>query len=74
MRFPLLGHFFHDSNRERMIHEHGSWLTEALQNRREFPQIPVRKVSEGGFARLSSSDEGRRIARLWWETALQKVD
>ena len=74
MRFPFFGHFSLDSVRERMIREHGSWLTEALRTRRDVPEIPVRKVSEGGFAGLSATEEGRRFARLWWETTLQKVD
>ncbi|MEM7229668.1 MAG: hypothetical protein AAF432_12725 [Planctomycetota bacterium] len=57
-----------------MIRDHGVWLTDALRTRPDVPRIPVRKVAEGGFAHLSTSPEGRRIAQHWWESALDQLD
>jgi len=74
MRFHSFSAFSLASIRARMINDHATWLTEALRTRRHVPDIPVRKVSDGGFARLSSTPEGRRLARLWWEKTLQRLD
>ena len=54
---PKMGfHFFQPKSRrtfaQRLIDEHARWLSRALRSRRAYPQIPVKKVSEGGFARL----------------------
>jgi len=38
------------------------------------PRIPVKKVSEGGFAGLMSTPAGRYRAERWWERALEQVD
>ena len=72
-------HFFshHDAGQSiahRLIAEHARWLTQALRSRRRYPQIPVRKVTEGGFARLMATQEGRRISEKWWYHTLEKLD
>ena len=40
---------------------------------RSLPRIPVRKVSEGGFARLMSTPAGRYRAERWWERTLDNL-
>ncbi|MCL4211023.1 MAG: hypothetical protein HRU76_08155 [Phycisphaeraceae bacterium] len=54
-----------------MVRYHGHWLSLALRSHRVFPRIPLRKVSEGGFAALLASPDGRRTADTWWSAALQ---
>jgi hypothetical protein len=59
---------------QRMIKEHSAWLTEALAGKRREPHIPIRKVSEGGFARLMSTPGGRYRAERWWDRVLEQED
>lgn len=70
-------HFFRRENSlspgERMVMEHARWLSWALRHRRRLPRIPVRKVSEGGFARLMATRRGRAFAADWWEDALERT-
>jgi hypothetical protein len=71
-------HFFRRNNYpsgpgERMVMEHARWLSWALRHRPHLPRIPVRKVSEGGFARLMATHRGREFAAEWWEDALDRV-
>jgi hypothetical protein len=56
-----------------MILEHARWLSWAVRRGRHMPRIPVRKVSEGGFARLMTTRRGRQLAADWWEDALEKA-
>lgn len=58
---------------QRMILEHARWLSWALRHRRRLPRIPVRKVSEGGFARLMATRRGREFAADWWDETLEQV-
>lgn len=53
---------------------HSAWLTKALGSRRAYPRIPVKPVTAGGFSELMASPDGPRIAREWWDNALQAVD
>ena len=61
----------------RMIREHSAWLTRMLRGaggrKARAPRIPVRRVSEGGFARLMSTPAGRYRAERWWERTLEKI-
>lgn len=71
-------HFFQGhsgrSLAQRLIAQHARWLSRALRGKRRYPQIPCRKVSEGGFARLMATREGRKIAEGWWYHALDELD
>lgn len=73
MRFPFFRRKKRLSARQRMIREHNWWLNRALRRPDQFPRIPVRRVSEGGFARLMTRPTGRRIAFEWWKAALERV-
>jgi hypothetical protein len=62
-----------------MVAEHSAWLTWAIglgfgRRRRDgwdcLPRIPVRRVADGGFARLMSTPGGRYRAERWWDKAL----
>lgn len=53
---------------------HSRWLTRALATGREYPRIPVRLVSEGGWSDLARTPEGRAFAEHWWADALARVD
>jgi hypothetical protein len=81
MLFPQFRRHGRISAAQRMIIEHSRWLTRMLSL--EFweklrgggmPRIPVRKVSEGGFARLMSTPAGRYRAERWWERTLEQLD
>lgn len=58
---------------ERMIQEHGMWLTMAMRVGFALPRIPVRRVSDGGFSRLMAAPAGRYRAERWWESALERL-
>src|SRR5438093_1602389 len=66
MLFPIF-HGKHGVNAaQTMIGEHSRWLTWALSGgfwgksrAGALPRIPVRKVSEGGFAQMMSTPAGR---------------
>ena len=73
MRFPFFQAKRRRTTRERMIREHAQWLTRATRLGYRCPRIPVRKVSEGGFARLMTSRAGRLYAAGWWESALDRL-
>jgi hypothetical protein len=60
--------------RQRMILQHARWLTWAVRENPPLARIPVRKVSEGGFAKLMSTPSGRHRAARWWERALDSVE
>lgn len=74
MSFQGFGAFFGESRAARMIREHSRWLTRAVRGNRSYPRIPVRRVSDGGFARLMSTRQGRRYAEQWWAGTLEKID
>ena len=74
MRFRFFRLISPLSTRERMIREHAQWLTRAVRRPRGYPRIPVRKVSEGGYAGLMASPNGRSIADGWWHSALERLD
>lgn len=59
--------------RRRMIRQHARWLSAALQGRKVAPRIPTRRVDEGGFARLMSTERGRRAASEWWYDAIDRT-
>lgn len=51
------------------------WLNGAMRlPDGRLPRIPMRRVSEGGFDRLMSTDRGRRSAEQWWMRALSNDD
>lgn len=56
----------------RRVHE--VWLSRAVEAGRAYPQIPLRAVSEGGYAEVVSSAAGRAWADGWWSQALELVD
>lgn len=53
---------------------HSLWLTKAVETNRQYPRIPIRRVSEGGFSDLTSTPEGRVLCDGWWYLALDQVD
>jgi hypothetical protein len=53
---------------------HARWLTRALQHGRRPPRIPVRKVSEGGWAALMATPEGKAWAEEFWQGAFEHPD
>lgn len=59
--------------RRRMIRQHARWLTAALRGRKTAPRIPTRRVDEGGFARLMSTERGREVASQWWYDAIERT-
>lgn len=60
------------STGQRMAMEHSAWLTRVLGSRHQPPRIPVRKVSEGGFAAMMATPSGRFRAERWWERTLAR--
>lgn len=52
---------------------HERWLTRALKSGRDYPRIPIRPVSQGGFSSLMENPAGRLMARAWWDAALEHV-
>ena len=56
----------------RRVHE--AFLTRALSSRKPYPRIPTKKVSGGGFDKLSSTPSGRRWANLWWAVVFAGTD
>jgi hypothetical protein len=53
---------------------HSRWLSQALGSGKPYPRIPVRPVITGGFSRLMTKPGGARLAELWWEAALSRID
>ncbi len=56
--------------RQRMIQETSVFLSWALSQDRGLPPIPMRRVDEGGFARLTAHPAGRMLVTRWWDRAL----
>jgi hypothetical protein len=58
---------------ERARRLHSEWLTRALRRGggAGVPRIPVRAVSEGGFAPVMGTAEGREWAEGWWSLTLE---
>jgi len=52
----------------RRVHER--WLERALRAPDRVPRIPVRRVADGGFARLLARPAGRLAAARWWDRVL----
>lgn len=52
---------------------HSRWLTRALHHGggKGVPRIPVRRVSDGGYAPVMATVEGREWAAQWWAEALE---
>ncbi|MCE7973101.1 MAG: hypothetical protein DYG92_02065 [Leptolyngbya sp. PLA1] len=59
---------------EAMRRQHSRWLTRAFANGREYPRIPVRVVSVGGFSKLMARPGGPMLAERWWALAMARVD
>jgi len=55
---------------------HSLWLTQAFQSGRDrlYPRIPTRRVEDGGFDRMMSTERGRARAEKWWELALARME
>ena len=53
---------------EKFRQEHELWLTAALtgSGRVRTRRIPIRRVSEGGFSRMTGTPEGRYWIEQWW--------
>jgi len=74
MVFRRIRRFVPSSVRLRMILEHSLWLTDMERSGREVPRIPTRRVTDGGFATLMATEEGRLYASSWWSRALHEID
>ena len=59
--------------REQMLCETSTFLTWALARDRGLPNIPRRRVSEGGFARLLRQPGAREAIDRWWLRTLEIV-
>ena len=59
--------------RRRMIATHSRFLTWALEQDRELPRIPTRRVDQGGFTQLMSRPAARVMASHWWHRTLDRV-
>ncbi|GJQ29065.1 MAG: hypothetical protein HBSAPP03_09490 [Phycisphaerae bacterium] len=73
----LLGLWTHkrvESASELFRRQHSLWLTRALRGGREYPRIPVRAVTAGGWSRLMARPGGPALAERWWSHAFDRVD
>jgi hypothetical protein len=52
----------------RRVHER--WLSQAMRRPESVPRIPVRRVADGGFARMMARPAGRRAIERWWRRVL----
>lgn len=59
---------------EAMRRRHSAWLTRALRRPGDYPRIPTRQVSEGGFSSMMATPAGREWAEEWWSDVLQMPD
>lgn len=59
---------------DRYRTQHSRWLSQAMQGKRTFVRIPIRKCDEGGFTPMTSRPEGRARADIWWELAFDRTD
>lgn len=59
--------------RRDMIQDTNRFLTWALQQERDLPRIPVRRVERGGFDRLMSVPGAAKMASRWWGRALNML-
>jgi hypothetical protein len=71
-RFWEHGDSMDEGEKACLVHSH--WLSQALNSNKSYPRIPVRPVVTGGFSRLLSKPGGPRLAELWWEAALSRID
>lgn len=53
--------------------EHSEWLTWALRSGKNFPRIPLRASSSGGWDWLTATPHGRGLAGRWWKAALRRI-
>lgn len=73
----LLGLWTHKrvvSAAELFRRQHSLWLTRALRGPREYPRIPVRAATAGGWSRLMARPGGPALAERWWSQAMRRVD
>jgi hypothetical protein len=63
-----------DSHARRCREAHERWLNRAIRTPERYPRIPTRRVETGGFSGLLHRPGGARLAELWWERALERVD
>ena len=59
---------------EKARRHHEAWLEHAVRCRGLYPEIPVRRVDEGGFDDVRSDPEARQWADSWWRDAFEQVD
>lgn len=59
--------------RRDMIQDTNRFLTWALQQEREMPRIPIRRVEKGGFDRLMSIPGASKLAGRWWGRTLDLI-
>ena len=57
--------------RDQMLRETSAFLTWALNQDRDLPRIPRRRVSDGGFARLLRQPGARAAIDRWWVRTLE---
>ncbi len=77
-------HLLEAGEKARMVHS--LWLTHHIVGRKgigsgdpgrvigNLPEIPCRKVSDGGFARIMATPLGRAWAEDWWNGAMDQVE
>lgn len=59
------------SEKARLVHS--AWLTRALRSGRSWPTIPLRRASEGGFAPVMRTPEGRAWVESWWTNIMAEL-
>jgi len=58
-------------DRKAMIDETGAFLSWALSADADLPQIPKRRVEDGGFGFVSQNRGARALAERWWTRILE---
>jgi hypothetical protein len=56
----------------RRLHER--WLNKAMEERKNYPRIPVRPAVTGGFTPMMDKRGGPRLAERWWDAAFERMD
>ncbi|MEZ6244051.1 MAG: hypothetical protein R3B57_13525 [Phycisphaerales bacterium] len=74
MRWRFLNRRTFRAAGERFRLEHSRWLTHAVVSQRQYPRIPTRPATSGGFDRMMRLDHGPERASKWWSLASDRVD
>ena len=60
--------------RKEMIAETSAFLTWALAQDRALPEIPRRRVDQGGFSQVLTNPAARALVGRWWSRLLDSAD